>query len=219
VGIEEQKQIFQKLYNVPRETIRQLSVYYDLLTHAQKTTNLIGSGSVKNIWLRHFADSAKLAEIMISHYKNMDRPLTFCDVGSGAGFPGIVCFLVLSAKGYPVSLNLVESNKKKCKFLDKVKKELGLSFNVINKRVEKLDGKYDFVLARAVAPLRILLELTFGLFKKETILLFPKGKNFLLEIKESKKIWNFSCNIVKNKVLLDNTGGVTLEISNLRKLK
>ena len=104
MGIEEQKQIFQKLYNVPRETISQLSVYYDLLTHAQKTTNLIGSGSVKNIWLRHFADSAKLAEIMISHYKNMDRPLTFCDVGSGAGFPGLVLEIFNKNKDHAVFL-------------------------------------------------------------------------------------------------------------------
>lgn len=217
--IEEQKEIFQKLYNVSRETINQLSVYYNLLTRAQKTTNLIGSGSVKSIWLRHFADSAKLAEIIISHHKDTDRPLICCDVGAGAGFPGIVCLLVLNAVGYRVSLHLVESNKKKCKFLYKVKKELGLSFIIINERVEKLDGKYDFILARAVAPLGELLNLTYSLSKKKTILLFPKGKNFLMEIKESKKIWKFSCNIVKNNALLDNTGGVTLEITNLIKLK
>ena len=209
--------VFQKLYNVPRETIEQFVEYHNLLIKYQEKTNLVGSGTISNIWVRHFSDSAKLTNRIISFEKNAKRSIRICDVGSGAGFPGLVCLLILSSQKKKIEMTLIESNKKKCQFLYLVKKKLMLSLSIINERVEKVEEKYDIIMSRAVAPLNILLRLLMPLSSKDSILLLPKGKNYQKEIEKAKKLWNFSYKIVKNSYLLDKSGGITLEIVNLKK--
>ncbi len=213
----EQIKVFQRLYNVPRETIDQLIEYHNLLIKYQETTNLVGSGTISSIWTRHFSDSAKLVKSIVSQKKNNKAFIKVSDVGSGAGFPGLVCFLVLSSQNYRVKMTLIESNRKKCEFLNLVKKKLMLSVSIVNKRVEKIDEKYDVVMARAVSPLHLLLGLLRPLSKKSTVLLLPKGRNYRKEIEKAKKLWNFSFKVVKNSYLLDKSGGVTLEIFDLKK--
>ncbi len=208
---------FKKLYNVPRETIEQFAEYHNLLIKYQEKTNLVGSGTISNIWVRHFSDSAKLTNRIISFKNNANRSVRVCDVGSGAGFPGLVCLLILSSQKKQIQMTLIESNKKKCQFLNIVKKKLMLSVSIINERVEKVEEKYDIIMSRAVAPLYILLKLLMPLSSKNTILLLPKGKNYQKEIEKAKKLWNFSYKIVKNSYLLDKSGGITLEIVNLKK--
>ena len=215
--LSNQIKVFQKLYNVPRETIEQFVEYHNLLIKYQEKTNLVGSGTISNIWVRHFSDSAKLTNRIISFEKNAKRSIRICDVGSGAGFPGLVCLLILSSQKKKIEMTLIESNKKKCQFLYLVKKKLMLSLSIINERVEKVEEKYDIIMSRAVAPLNILLRLLMPLSSKDSILLLPKGKNYQKEIEKAKKLWNFSYKIVKNSYLLDKSGGITLEIVNLKK--
>ena len=213
----EQIKVFQKLYNVPRETIKQFTEYYNLLVKYQEKTNLIGSGTISNIWVRHFSDSAKLSNRIIFFKNNAKRSIRVCDVGSGAGFPGLVCLLILSSQKKKIQMTLIESNKKKCQFLNLVKKKLMLSVRIISERVEKVEEKYDVIMSRAVAPLNVLLRLLMPLSRKDTILLLPKGKNYKKEIEKAKNLWNFSYKVVKNSYLLDKSGGVTLEIVNLKR--
>ena len=215
--LSDQIKVFQKLYNVPRETIEQFAEYHNLLIQYQEKTNLVGSGTISNIWVRHFSDSAKLTSRIISFKNNAKRSIRVCDVGSGAGFPGLVCLLILSSQKKKIQMTLIESNKKKCQFLNLVKKKLMLSVSIISERVEKVEEKYDVIMSRAVAPLNILLRLLMPLSRKDTILLLPKGKNYQKEIEKAKKLWNFSYKVVKNSYLLDKSGGVTLEIVNLKK--
>ena len=215
--VSDQIKIFQKLYNVPRETIDQFSEYYKLLIKSQEKTNLVGSGTISSIWIRHFSDSAKLTDRIIFYGNKLKTRIRVCDVGSGAGFPGLVCFLILLSQKHEISMTLIESNKKKCDFLDLVKKKLTLSVNIINERVEKIEEKYDIILSRAVAPLYILLKLLMPLSKKCTVFLLPKGKNYQKEIEKAKKLWKFSYKVVKNSNLLDKSGGVILEIVDLMK--
>ena len=215
--VSDQIKIFQKLYNVPRETIDQFSEYYKLLIKSQEKTNLVGSGTISSIWIRHFSDSAKLTDRIIFYGNKLKTRIRVCDVGSGAGFPGLVCFLILLSQKHEISMTLIESNKKKCDFLDLVKKKLTLSVNIINERVEKIEEKYDIILSRAVAPLYILLKLLMPLSKKFTVFLLPKGKNYQKEIEKAKKLWKFSYKVVKNSNLLDKSGGVILEIVDLMK--
>jgi len=217
VELSDQIKVFQKLYNVPRETIEQFAEYHNLLIQYQEKTNLVGSGTISNIWTRHFSDSAKLTSRIISFKNNAKRSIRVCDVGSGAGFPGLVCLLILSSQKKKIQMTLIESNKKKCQFLNLVKKKLMLSVSIISERVEKVEEKYDVIMSRAVAPLNILLRLLMPLSRKDTILLLPKGKNYQKEIEKAKKLWNFSYKVVKNSYLLDKSGGVTLEIINLKK--
>ena len=215
--VSDQIKVFQKLYNVPRETINQLTEYHKLLIESQEKINLVGPGTISSIWTRHFSDSAKLTDRII-YYKNKPKTIIrICDVGSGAGFPGLVCFLILLSQKHEVSMTLIESNKKKCEFLTRLKKKLMLSVSIINERVEKVEEKYDVILSRAVAPLNNLLRLLMPLSKKNTIFLLPKGKNYQKEIEKAKKLWKFSYKIVKNSYLLDKSGGVTLEIVDLKK--
>ena len=215
--LSDQIKVFQKLYNVPRETIEQFAEYHSLLIQYQEKTNLVGSGTISNIWVRHFSDSAKLTSRIISFKNNAKRSIRVCDVGSGAGFPGLVCLLILSSQKKKIQMTLIESNKKKCQFLNLVKKKLMLSVSIISERVEKVEEKYDVIMSRAVAPLNILLRLLMPLSGKDTILLLPKGKNYQKEIEKAKKLWNFSYKVVKNNYLLDKSGGVTLEIVNLKR--
>ncbi len=219
MDISDQIKVFKKLHNVPRETIEQFTKYHDLLIKHQEKTNLVGSGTVSTIWIRHFSDSAKLTDRIITYTNNMSSTIDVCDVGSGAGFPGLVCFLLLSSKKYQIKMTLIESNRKKCKFLNLVKEKLILPVHIINDRVEKIEKKYDIVMSRAVAPLHILLGLLAPLSKKNTVFLLPKGKNYLKEIKKAKKLWNFSYKVVNNNYLLDKSGGVTLEIVDLKKFE
>ncbi len=215
--VSDQIKVFQKLYSVPRETIDQFSEYHKLLIKFQEKTNLVGSGTISSIWTRHFSDSAKLTDRIISYKNKLKTRIRICDVGSGAGFPGLVCFLILLSQKHEVTMTLIESNKRKCDFLSRVKKKLMLSVNIINERVEKVEEKYDIILSRAVAPLHILLRLLMPLSKKYTVFLLPKGKDYQKEIEKAKKMWKFSYKVVKNSYLLDKSGGVTLEILDLKK--
>ncbi len=212
-----QIKVFQKLHNVSRETIDQLTEYHDLLIKYQEKTNLVGSGTISNVWVRHFSDSAKLTHRIITFKNNVKSSIRICDVGSGAGFPGLVCFLILSGQKHQIKMTLIDSNRKKCEFLNLVKEKLMLPVSIINERVEKIEKKYDVIMSRAVAPLYILLGFLAPLSKKDTILLLPKGKNYLKEIEKAKKLWNFSYKVVKNNYLIDKSGGVTLEIVDLKK--
>ena len=163
-------------------------------------------------------DSVKLTDRIISYKNNANSVVRVCDVGSGAGFPGLACFLMLSSQKHQIKMTLIESNRKKCEFLTLVKDKLMLPVSIINERVERIKKKYDILLSRAVAPLHILLGLLAPLSKKDTILLLPKGKSYSKEIKKAKKLWNFSYKVVNNNHLLDKSGGVTLEIINLKKI-
>ena len=212
-----QIKVFQKLHNVSRETIDQLTEYHDLLIKYQEKTNLVGSGTISNVWVRHFSDSAKLTHRIITFKNNVKSSIRICDVGSGAGFPGLVCFLILSGQKHQIKMTLIDSNRKKCEFLNLVKEKLMLPVSIINERVEKIEKKYDVIMSRAVAPLYILLGFLAPLSKKDTILLLPKGKNYLKEIEKAKKLWNFSYKVVRNNYLIDKSGGVTLEIFDLKK--
>ena len=215
--IKQQIEVFNKIYDVSRETIKKLTFFHDLIVSNQKSRNLIGSGTIKEIWIRHFADSAKIVDLLTKSHHGSRKSLNICDVGSGAGFPGVVCSILLNDMKVSHSMTLIESNKKKCEFLQKVTESIGVSCVIINSRAENISEKFDFVVSRAVAPLINLLKNTSELGNRDTIFILPKGRKWRDEIKESKKIWRFSLNIVKNNILLDDSGGVTLEIKRLNR--
>jgi len=217
VVIQQQIEVFNKIYDVSRETIKKLTFFHDLIVSNQKSKNLIGSGTIKEIWIRHFADSAKIVDLLTKSHHGSRKSLNICDVGSGAGFPGVVCSILLNDMKVSHSMTLIESNKKKCEFLQKVTESIGVSCVIINSRAENISEKFDFVVSRAVAPLINLLKNTSELGNRDTIFILPKGRKWRDEIKESKKIWRFSLNIVKNNILLDDSGGVTLEIKRLNR--
>ena len=138
---------FQLRANVSRETLDKLQVYADLLLKWQASINLVGPGTVPEIWHRHFYDLSAAFPYLIS-----DGPVI--DMGSGAGFPG----LVLAAMGRR-NVILIESNGKKCSFLRDVNRQLSLDVTICQARIEACGSSpgAQYVVSRALAPLDMLL--------------------------------------------------------------
>jgi len=218
VSLTDKSKVFEELYDVSRETIEKLLIYEKLILNAQEKHNLVGKSTLSQVWLRHFADSAKIFQIIEDKYHKLKKEsISFADIGSGAGFPGVVISLMLEAKNMIVRTVLIDSNKKKSSFLENVKKKMGLSYNVLNKRSESVEEKFDIITARAVTSITKFLDINYNLFKKDSIIILLKGKTWREEIKESKKKWKFQFNVVKNNNQLDASGGVTLIIRNIKK--
>ena len=218
MSLNDKTKVFEELYNVSRETIEKLLIYEKLILDAQEKYNLVGKSTLSQVWLRHFADSAKIFQIIEDRYnKSKKDPISFADIGSGAGFPGVVISLMLEAKNMIVRTILIDSNKKKSTFLENVKKKMELSYIVLNKRSESVEEKFDIITARAVTSIKKFLDFNYNLFKKDSIIILLKGKTWREEIKESKKKWKFQFNVVKNNNQLDSSGGVTLIIKNIKK--
>ena len=215
-----EKNTFSKLFDVSRETLRKLIQYELKIISFNEKSNIIGKSTIPYIWKRHFADSAKiLSFIKTIVKKNENRKLTICDVGSGAGFPGLVILILNQEKKVNFHMTLVESNKKKCSFLKDLIKCFKIKAEVINDRAENLNEKFDIIIGRAVAPLTRFLVFCRNIKKEETIYILPKGANFQSELLQLKKQWYCDVNIVKNNKEIDKSGGVTIILSNLKKKK
>lgn len=177
------KEVEKLNISVTKENLASLAKYKDLLVEYNKKFNLTAIKSDEEIYLKHFYDSLTL----IKAY-SLNGNLKLLDIGTGAGFPGIVLKIF-----YPdLELTLLDSNHKKIAFLEVVIKELNLkNVTCINSRAENLPKTYreyfDIVTSRAVAHLRILLELSIPYLKVGGKLIAMKGLSEE-EIKESAKI-------------------------------
>lgn len=177
------KEVEKLNISVTKENLASLAKYKDLLVEYNKKFNLTAIKSDEEIYLKHFYDSLTL----IKAY-SLNGNLKLLDIGTGAGFPGLVLKIF-----YPdLELTLLDSNHKKIAFLEVVIKELNLKkVTCINSRAENLPKTYreyfDIVTSRAVAHLRILLELSIPYLKVGGKLIAMKGLSEE-EIKESAKI-------------------------------
>ena len=201
---------FSRFTRVSRETIVSLKKYEDILIRANKTMNLIGSSTINDIWIRHFLDSAQVIDFIDKNEK------TLIDVGSGAGFPGLVIGILAKDKKIPLKIKLIEKSSKKAKFLKKLIDELYLDAEVINKNIFEYPKKLsdDVFIARAFKPLKIILELIHNKaenWKKIFIFLGKTGKNELLQ---ASKIWDIE---YKQRVSVTSNDSLIIEINRLRK--
>ena len=208
---------FLNLYDVSRETIDRLTIYSRILISYNKKTNIISESTESSIWLRHFADSAKLYNLLEEIDKKSDNQKNVCDIGTGGGFPGLVLAIMNKEKKLKLKFSLIDSNKKKINFLRTVLSEVDLDVQLINERAEKIKQKQDIILSRAVAPLTEFFHFTNEMLKKNTIFILPKGKTWEKEINELKKKWHYKVNIVTNNKIIDNSGGVTLVFKEIKK--
>ena len=102
---------FNRLTQVSRETITSLKRYENILIKANKSLNLIGKSTINEIWIRHFLDSAQVIDFIDKNYK------TLIEIGSGAGFPGLVVAIAAKDRKIPLKVKLIEKSSKKAKFL------------------------------------------------------------------------------------------------------
>jgi len=176
---------FQRDLAVSQETVNRLVTYRRLLAEASERMNLIGPKELDLFWSRHVLDSAQLL-------KFAPEAKRWADLGSGAGFPGLVlsCFLAGSPEA---AVHLVEATGKKAKFLQRVVTELGLPAKVFNARIEDFKagkGRYDVVTARALAPLPRLMAYAKPILDRGAIGLFPKGANLDAELAAASDVLN-----------------------------
>ncbi len=173
---------FQAALGVPDRAMARLRAYLALLRKWQGTVNLVGDATLKDPWRRHFLDSGQLLPILPA------TAGTVCDIGSGAGFPGLV--LAILDHGGNRRYHLVESNARKCAFLDEANRIADAGVVVHNNRIEKIRGlQADLVVARAVAPLEKLLEYAISVLSEHGQCLFLKGKGWREELTTARKRW------------------------------
>jgi 16S rRNA (guanine527-N7)-methyltransferase len=182
-------EVFREVFAVSRETLDRLATYEALLKTWQRTINLVAPSTLDDVWHRHFADSAQLVPLAPADAK------IWVDVGSGAGFPGLVVAIMLAEKG-ECRVSLVESDSRKAAFLGEVARKTGVAVEIVAQRIEKIAtqdkfGPIDVLSARALAPLDKLLGLVAPMFSATTTALLLKGRDALLEIEEAQKCWSF----------------------------
>lgn len=201
---------FLRESNVPRETLVALEAYADLLVKWQPSKNLISNSTLDDMWLRHFYDSAQLLPLIRDIHG--DKPLKCLDIGSGAGFPG----LVLAIMGIG-DVTMVEANGKKCSFMRQVKMATAASVTIENERIEKLEvQKVDILLSRACATVSQLLcwgEIFIG---ENTEFWLLKGANVGEELKAAKADWTMEVDQYKSK---SDISGNILRLRNISRLK
>ena len=177
----------------------------DNLKKHNKHTNLVGGSTLEDPWKRHILDCLQILPTLNNY------SCSILDMGTGAGLPG----LILSIVGCQ-NVTLVDSNNKKIKFLEKIKKEMNLKVKLILNRIENEENqKYDIITSRALANLNKLFTYSHNFLKKNTVLIFLKGKTVNDEILDANKIWKFE---YQKHVSLSDRGGNLLVIRNLKKL-
>ena len=185
------KNEFVKSLNVSRETLSGFYEYKTLLYKWNEKINLVSKHTLINIWERHFLDSG---QIIIDVEASGKR---WVDVGSGAGFPGLVVALLLRDRKVDCDLVLVEKHPKKVFFLKEVIRKLNLSVEVVNDNIYTLEPlNADILTARAFSELNNLMEIAFRHRKKEGICLFLKGENYKIELDKTLNNWFFDYDIV-----------------------
>ena len=192
-----------ELLNVSRETIEKFQLYLTLLEKWQRRINLVSNSTLADAWQRHILDSGQLA----AYYPPQTRQIL--DVGSGAGFPG----LVLAIMG-GVTVDLVESDQRKAVFLSTVIRKLGLPAKVHNQRIETMPNlRPDVITARAVAPVPKLLNLVETQMSAECVCLFLKGASVEDEL---TNLQSYSTMVATTYPSLSGSTGVVLELKNPR---
>jgi 16S rRNA (guanine527-N7)-methyltransferase len=173
---------FAAATGVSRETLRRLEAYAALLAVWSARINLIGRTTLDDLWRRHFLDSAQLLPLLPPGARSV------VDLGSGAGFPGLV-LAILGAAG----VELVEADSRKATFLREAARLTGTKVVIRGCRIEAVPAhQVDVVTARACAPLGRLLTLSERFIGGQTVCLFLKGMHAEEELTEASKAWTMT---------------------------
>lgn len=182
--------------------VERLGAYLELLRRWQRRINLVGASTLDDAWRRHFLDSAQLAPLLPPGEPNV------IDLGSGAGFPGLVLAILTDAR-----VRLVESDSRKCAFLREAARVTGAQVKIDDTRIESLaPAACDVVTARALAPLSRLLAHADKLLAFNGSCLFLKGRGWRAELTEAERTWNMRVTSVQSR---SDSTGMILKIDEL----
>ena len=202
---------FNRFTRVSRETITSLNTYETMLIDANKRQNLIGNSTIDKIWNRHFLDSAQVIDFIDKDDKSL------VDIGSGAGFPGLVLAIILKSRKIPLKIKLIEKSPKKVKFLKDVINELHLDVEVINQNIlkEPINLFDDIFITRAFKPLKIILQLMHNKAKNWKKIFIFLGKTGKKELLQASKFWDIE---YKQRVSITSNDSIVIEINRLKKI-
>ena len=173
--------------NVSRETLRKLEMFIALFEKWQSRINLISKKERNELWGRHILDSLQLLKYIPRNAQ------TLVDLGSGGGFPGAI----LAIASANIHVTLVDSDERKCIFLQEVMRLTESKATIRNMRIERLSPEtWDVVTARACAPLATLCGYAHPIMHCSTQALFLKGKSLAGEVKDAGISWRFSLEII-----------------------
>ena len=179
-------EFFIKKFNVSRETIDKLNIYKDFLILSNKKLNLIGKTTENNIYYRHFLDSAQI-------YNIINKKLDIVDLGSGAGFPGLIIKLLMQDEKIDGKVILIEKSNKKSKFLLNVSNLINLKIKIFSKKLEDYNfNNQSSVVSRAFKSTLDTLNLLFKNISKIEEIVLLKGKTYQQEIDDAKKKYTFN---------------------------
>jgi len=171
---------------VSRETSKRLKLFKDLVTAENEVQNLVSPASLAEFDTRHIDDGVQLADL--------GKPGSWCDVGSGAGLPGIVIAIVTGAP-----MTLIEPRKLRADFLRRAVAELGLNAEVAEMKAERVPAHFDNITARAVAELPKLFAITEHLAQRGTRWILPKGRSAKKELEAAQMSWQGSFTLVPSR--------------------
>ena len=197
--------------DVSRETLGRLDLYAELLLKWQRRINLVSASTLSSLWTRHILDSAQIAGLGAAERH-------WADIGSGAGFPGLVIAVLSMDHSPPSEVHLIESDQRKASFLREAARITGAPAIVHAERAEtalpRLSGRIGAVTARAVASLPDLLVLAEPLLTTGATGFFPKGQTLESDLKRASSLFEFEAELVPSKT--DETGRVAV-IRHLRR--
>ena len=210
--MDRDKQIdtFCRYSQVSRETITSLMEYEKLLIKANSQLNLIGNSTINQIWHRHFLDSFQAIDFIDKNEK------TLVDIGSGAGFPGIILSIIANDRKIPLKIKLIEKSPKKIKFLQDIIKKLKLKIDTINENVEDKNFQFndEVFVVRAFKPLPKILELIHSKAKKFKKIIIFLGKMGHKELIRTSKIWDIQ---YKQRMSITSSDSFIIEINKVKK--
>jgi 16S rRNA (guanine527-N7)-methyltransferase len=202
---------FAKLANgsgqiVSRETMDRLAAYLALLEKWNRAINLVSKATLADPWRRHLLDSAQLQPHL------PEGPATVLDLGSGAGFPGLVLAIL---GGERLTVHLVESDARKAAFLREAARVADVAATVHNRRIEDLQGfGADVVTARALAPIAAILDLAAPFMAEKTQLLLLKGTQTHKELTDAQKNWTINTTLHPSR---SDPSGFIVQITEARR--
>ena len=201
---------FCRFSQVSRETITSLKKYENHLIKSNKTLNLIGKSTVDDIWIRHFLDSSQVIDFIDENEKSL------IDLGSGAGFPGLVIAILAKDRKIPINVKLVEKSVKKATFLKEIISILELNAEVLNLNVleQSKSLEADLIIARAFKPLKIILPFIDKNTQNWKKIFLFLGKTGKIELLQASKRWDIK---YKQRMSVTSNDSVVLEISKLKK--
>jgi len=198
-----------KLLQVSRETIRSLNIYEALLLENNRKFNLISKSTENILKTRHILDSAQAIDFI-------DKSSKICaDLGTGAGFPGIVLSILFKERKYPIRVDLYEKSPKKCQFLTQVVTKLDLDALVLEKNVlEQKNLEVGTIVARAFKPIQSIFKIVTKNFKNFKNLILFLGKNGKQTLLDASKVWEFE---YKERKSITSDDSFIINIKKIRK--